>query len=213
MSRQYSLVDRLLGEVQDALITVFAEPVIAARANPSEQAQEAQLSAAERKQSAGFMRVNHTGEVCAQALYRGQALCARDTEVCEFLAEAVDEEQDHLVWCHQRLNELDSHRSLLNLYWYTHSFFLGWLAGRVGDGWSLGFVEETEIQVGRHLDGHMKNLSTEDLKSRAIIKQMAIDEAEHADTAKNLGAKELPAWIRTLMSVHSKMMTTLVYWV
>jgi 3-demethoxyubiquinol 3-hydroxylase len=213
MSRQYSFADRLLGEVQNALITVFAEPTSAARANPSDTVEEEPLSVEERRESAGFMRVNHTGEVCAQALYRGQAWYAKNPEVCEFLAEAVDEEQDHLLWCHQRLVQLESHRSFLNMYWYTHSFFLGWLAGRVGDDWSLGFVEETEVQVGRHLQGHLEKLSKQDKKSLAIIEQMAVDEAEHADTAKNLGAKDLPPWIRSLMAVHSKVMTTLVYWI
>lgn len=206
-------MDRLLTEAQNALLTVFAEPVAGARANPADLAEETELSVAERKQSAGLMRVNHTGEVCAQALYRGQATCARDPAVLDFLEKAVDEEQDHLVWCHQRLNELGTHRSYLNAYWYLHSFFLGWLASRVGDDWSLGFVEETEIQVGRHLQSHMEKLSVKDKKSRAIITQMDIDEAEHADTAKQLGAKVLPAWIKGLMSTHSKVMTTLVYWV
>ena len=212
MSRNYSCLDLLLGELQNGLITVFAQPVHTVRENPSIGIQEADLSAAEVRQSAGFMRVNHTGEVCAQSLYRGQALCARHAPVSEFLNQAVDEEQDHLVWCHQRLNELQANRSVLNFYWYTHSFFLGWLAGRMGDGWSLGFVEETEIQVGRHLQKHMKNLSVEDQKSRAIILQMDKDEAKHAETAKQLGAKELPAWVKGVMGAHSKIMTTLAYW-
>lgn len=213
MSRHYSWVDRVLGEVQDALITVFAEPTTAQRENPAQLADDVTLSPDERKQAAGFMRVNHTGEVCAQALYRSQRWCAHDSQLTEFLSQAVEEEQDHLVWCHQRLNELSAHRSFLNLYWYTHSFCLGWLAGRVGDEWSLGFVEETEIQVGRHLQGHMKNLSEKDQKSRAIIVQMDIDEAQHAETAKKLGAKELPSWIKTLMGAHAKVMTTLAYWI
>lgn len=211
MSREYTLIDRLLGEVQDALITVFAKPIETARENPSNNTQEASLNAIERSQSAGFMRVNHTGEVCAQALYRGQAWYARDEQVRAFLKTAVAEEQDHLIWCHQRLNELSSYRSYLNLYWYTHSFLLGWVAGRIGDDWSLGFVEETEIQVGRHLQGHMKKLSNNDKKSFAIIEQMDVDEAEHAETAKKLGAKALPDWIKGLMSLHSKIMTTLTY--
>jgi ubiquinone biosynthesis monooxygenase Coq7 len=213
MSRNYSFLDLFLAELQNALTTVFAQPVHTERENPSTATQETELSAVEIRQSAGFMRVNHTGEVCAQALYRGQALCARHSPVIEFLSQAVDEEQDHLVWCHQRLNELQAKRSVLNFYWYTHSFFLGWLAGRMGDGWSLGFVEETEFQVSRHLQKHMKNLSAEDEKSRAIILQMDIDEKKHAEKAKELGANELPAWVKGLMSVHSKVMTTLAYWV
>lgn len=213
MSRRYTWFDRVLGEAQDALLTVFADATVANRSNPADQLEEAPLSASEARQSAGFMRVNHTGEVCAQALYRGQAWCAGDNELRHFLMQAVDEEQDHLVWCHQRLQQLNSHRSLLNLYWYTHSFLLGWLAGRVGDGWSLGFVEETEVQVGRHLQGHLDQLSPADQRSRAIVEQMAIDEAEHADHAKQLGAKVLPSWIKAFMTLHSKVMTTLVYWI
>lgn len=205
-------MDRLLNEVQDALITVFAEPQNRERENPSIKEKEMALSKTESRQSAGFMRVNHTGEVCAQALYRGQAWCARDTAVSQFLAQAVHEEQDHLVWCHQRLNELKSHRSFLNFYWYTHSFFLGFLAGRIGDGWSLGFIEETEVQVSRHLQRHIKNLSLKDEKSRAIIDQMNKDEAKHAETAKQLGAHGLPNWTKELMRMHSKVMTTLAYW-
>jgi ubiquinone biosynthesis monooxygenase Coq7 len=213
MSRQYSLTDRLLGEVQNALLTVFAEPTPTERENPAKSVGDIELSSSEQRQSTGFMRVNHTGEVCAQALYRGQAWCAKDSAVSNFLTLAVVEEQDHLVWCHQRLQELDSRRSILNVYWYTHSFILGWFAGKVGDGWSLGFVEETEVQVGRHLQAHMEKLSNKDQKSLAIIQQMDVDEAEHAAKAKELGAKELPGWIKQVMRVHSKVMTTLAYWV
>ena len=213
MKRHYSLVDRILGCAQDALFTLYAEPS-SQRPSPAESVDptNASILPEHTKRSVGLMRINHTGEVCAQALYRGQALCARDQGVLDFLAEAEHEEQDHLAWCHQRLLDLDAKRSVLNLYWYTHSFLLGWLAGRIGDSWSLGFVEETEKQVGRHLDGHLQQLGDSDAVSRAIIEQMATDEAEHANQAKDLGAKALPSWVKGLMRCQSKVMTTLVYW-
>lgn len=213
--RQLSPLDKVLLQAQAALSTLLgSDQMESARLNPMHTAtDDAALSPSDKRHSAGLMRVNHTGEVCAQALYRGQACYASSDAVLDFLNHAVIEEQDHLVWCHARLNALSSHRSYLNVFWYTHSFFLGYLAGRFGDEWSLGFVEETEKQVGRHLDGHLERLSTSDHKSRAIIEQMAIDEAEHADHASALGAKTLPPPVKMLMRFQSKVMTTLAYWV
>lgn len=213
MSRQYSLTDRFLGELQNALLTVFSQPVTTVRENPANSAAESTLSASEKRQSIGFMRVNHTGEVCAQALYRGQTWYVKEAAVSHFLTQAVMEEQDHLVWCHQRLEQLNGCRSFLNIYWYTHSFFLGLLVGKIGDAWSLGFVEETEVQVGRHLQSHLDNLSCKDLKSAAILEQIDADEVLHAKKAKELGANELPGWVKQLMRIHSKVMTTLTYWI
>lgn len=211
MGRHYTFLDRLLGEVQNALLTVFADSISTERENPSSFCEDLPLTPEERRQSAGFMRVNHTGEVCAQALYRGQAWSAKEPAVTFFLEQASKEEQDHLGWCHERLQELGAHRSFLNIYWYGHSFFLGWLAGQVGDSWSLSFVEETEIQVSRHLQDHLKKLSPNDQKSFAIIEQMELDESLHASKAKMLGAKALPSLIKAVMQWHSKIMTTLVY--
>lgn len=217
--RTYTQLDRVLGHVQDALITLFADNPVSARPSPAqivtddERAADVALSAADRQRSIGFMRVNHTGEVCAQALYRGQAVLAQRPEVDEFLAHAEIEEYDHLVWCHKRLQSLGAHRSFLNVYWYAHSFFLGWFAGRIGDQWSLGFVEETERQVGEHLAGHLNELAVQDRHSRVVLEQMVIDEAEHGAHASALGGRKLPRWIQILMRAHSKVMTTVAYWV
>jgi ubiquinone biosynthesis monooxygenase Coq7 len=157
------------------------------------------------------MRINHVGEVCAQALYQGQATTARLDTVRDKMERAAQEENDHLAWCEQRLEELDSHKSYMNPLWYAGSFAIGAAAGMAGDKWSLGFVVETERQVVRHLEKHLGRLPAQDEKSRAILEQMKVDEAHHATTALQAGGAELPAPIKTAMRISSKLMTTLAY--
>lgn len=165
----------------------------------------------ERRHAAGLMRVNHTGEVCAQALYEGQASTARLTEVRAQMQEAADEEKDHLAWCEARLNELNSRPSLLNPAFYTLSFAMGAFAGAVGDRFSLGFVAATEDQVSQHLRGHLEALPEVDLRSRAIVAQMLADEARHAEQARAAGGTEFPRPVKALMSTMSKVMTQSTY--
>lgn len=210
--RQYSFVDRFLMECEAAAQTLFNQSR-AERGNPGASSGESSLSSAQQKHSAGLMRVNHTGEVCAQALYRGQLCVAKNPTTRSMLEHACAEEVDHLAWTQQRLHELNSHTSYLNIFWYTNSFVLGMLAGFAGDRWSLGFVEETERQVGKHLQGHLQDLPETDLKSRAIVAQMHEDEVQHGASAARAGASELPAACKMLMRWQAKVMTTLAYWV
>ena len=182
------------------------------RPNPAGQPAAADpLSETERAHAAGLMRVNHTGEVCAQALYQSQAVTARSETIRDAMERAAREEVDHLRWCEQRLTELDSHRSRLNPLWYAGSFAIGGLAGLAGDRWNLGFVAETERQVVRHLESHLRKLPAQDRRSRAIVEQMKIDEAEHATLAVEAGAAELPAPVKGLMRLTAKFMTTVAY--
>lgn len=169
------------------------------------------LSPEERAHSAGLMRVNHVGEVCAQALYQSQKILAKDPKTRDLLDQAASEEMDHMAWCEERLKELDSRPSLLNPIWYFGSFGMGLLAGLAGDRWSLGFVAETEKQVERHLDDHLEKLPEIDLRSRAIVEQMRTDEIEHGASAIQAGGKELPAPIKLAMAGISKIMTTTAY--
>ena len=157
------------------------------------------MSEADKRHAAGLMRVNHSGEVCAQALYQGQALTARNPEAVRALIEASEEETEHLAWCEKRLNELGSHKSFLNPLWYAGSFTLGALAGALGDKWNLGFLAETEHQVEGHLNEHLSELPEQDAKSRAIVEQMKADEISHGETALNLGGVDLPLPLRTAM--------------
>ncbi|HHO58680.1 MAG TPA: 2-polyprenyl-3-methyl-6-methoxy-1,4-benzoquinone monooxygenase, partial [Thiotrichales bacterium] len=166
----------------------------------------------ERKHVAGLMRVNHSGEVSAQALYQGQAVTARDPDVRGKLQQAAIEENDHLKWTHLRLQELGSHTSFLNPLWYTGSFAIGAFAGALGDKWSLGFLAETEHQVVKHLDNHLQQLPAHDARSRAILEQMKTDELKHATTAIENGAAELPFPVKKLMAAMSKVMTTTAYY-
>jgi len=193
-----------------ALRTVFASAT-SRRPHPDAGLDEAELSEAEKRLAAGLMRVNHTGEVCAQALYQGQALTARNPEAARALLEASDEETEHLAWCEKRLNELGSHKSVFNPLWYGGSFALGVLAGALGDQWNLGFLAETEHQVEGHLDSHLDKLPARDAKSRAIVEQMKADEIRHAETAIAHGGVPLPAPVRMAMRLSSKVMTTLAY--
>lgn len=211
--RHYSLFDKFIIEVDKALTTVAGKPETTARAIPGHDIEEAELSPAERKQSAGLMRVNHAGEVSAQALYQGQALTANLPQVREAMELAAREENDHLVWCQQRLDDLSSHTSVLNPLWYASSFTLGAIAGKIGDKWSLGFVAETEKQVVEHIDSHLKVISEQDKKSRAVLEQMKIDEAHHGTNALEAGGALLPQPITHLMAMISKVMTRSSYWI
>lgn len=203
-------LDHWLGELQGALNTVFARPV-ARRGNPADGHAEAALDPAERRHAAGLMRINHTGEVCAQALYSGQAAVARDPEVRAQLREAAQEETDHLAWCAERLGELDSRPSVLNPLWYAGSYAIGVAAGLRGDGWNLGFVVETERQVEAHLAEHLQTLPATDGRSRAILEVMKVDEARHADHALQAGARTLPAPIPQAMAAVSTVMKAVAY--
>ncbi|HEU0305750.1 MAG TPA: 2-polyprenyl-3-methyl-6-methoxy-1,4-benzoquinone monooxygenase [Lysobacter sp.] len=209
-ARTLSPFDRLLIDAQNALDTVFGAPP-AQRANPSAGAPDVVLDEAERRHAAGLMRINHVGEVCAQALYVGQAAVARDEATRSHLLAAAQEETDHLAWCAQRLDELDSRPSLLNPVWYAGSYAIGALAGLRGDGWNLGFVVETERQVEAHLDEHLQTLPAADGRSRAILEVMKADEARHADHAQAQGARVLPPPVPTLMAMASNLMKAIAY--
>ena len=209
-TRTLSPLDRLLADAQNALETIAGRPR-AERRNPGTDHAEVVLDEPERRHAAGLMRINHVGEVCAQALYVGQATVARDPATRAHLLEAAQEETDHLAWCDDRLRELDSRPSLFNPVWYAGSYAIGLLAGLRGDGWNLGFVVETERQVEAHLEEHLRTLPEADLRSRAILEVMKADEARHADNAEAAGARILPQPIPTLMAVASKLMKTVAY--
>ena len=209
--RHYSRIDRLLIEVEHALGSTFIAQPAARTANPATDVAESDLDPAARQHAAGLMRVNHVGEVCAQALYFGQAAVARDPVTRAQLLAAAAEETDHLAWCGQRLRELDSRPSLLNPLWYAGSYAIGALAGLRGDGWNLGFVVETERQVEAHLDEHLQSLPEDDARSRAIVKVMKADEARHADRAQDAGARELPDPVKQAMRAASAFMKAVAY--
>ena len=209
-ARALSPLDRLLVDAQNALITVAGKP-LARRPNPAGDTPEVELDSAERRHAAGLMRINHVGEICAQGLYFGQAAVARDPETRAHLLEAAQEETDHLSWCADRLRELDSRPSLFNPLWYAGSYTLGALAGLRGDGWSLGFVVETEHQVEAHLEEHLQTLPEADLRSREILKVMKADEARHAEHAEQAGARLLPQPIPSLMAAASQLMKAVAY--
>jgi ubiquinone biosynthesis monooxygenase Coq7 len=185
------------------------------RKSPSHSMTETKslLSEGQVKQVAGFMRVNYTGEVCAQALYQGQALTTKNVDLKLKLEKAGLEEQDHLYWCQSRIHDLNSHVSYLNPLFYGGSLLLGMAAGAFGDEWNLGFLEETENQVVKHLEVHLKNLPEQDTKTRVILETMILEEQSHADTAKEAGAKELPFLVKKLMNLSSKIMTKTTYWI
>lgn len=203
-------IDALIIEADKVLRTLFASQT-SIRPHPDQGLPEANLSETERRHVAGLMRVNHSGEVCAQALYQGQALTSRDPAVRDALREAAHEEIEHLAWTEQRLRELGSHTSWLNPLWYAGSLTMGVLAGKLGDRWNLGFLAETEMQVTAHLESHLARLPESDIKSAAIIGQMAIDETSHAHTAEALGAAQLPPVAKQLMQQTAKVMTALSY--
>jgi 3-demethoxyubiquinol 3-hydroxylase len=208
--RQFTAVDKFLEEAQYFLDTLQHAPK-AARANPGTAHANSELNATETRISQGCMRVNHTGEICAQALYRGQAFGTSNQTLKRHFNKAAQEEADHLNWCQERLDELNTHTSYLNPFWYCASFLIGIAAARLGDDLSLGFVEETEQQVIQHLTHHQKILPNHDAKSHAIISVMREDEAAHAQEAHLAGAKKLPALLKLLMQCQSKVMTSTAY--
>jgi ubiquinone biosynthesis monooxygenase Coq7 len=201
----------MIGEI-DRAIKVLWSPARSRRPAPKGSGEESVPEGPARLKSGRLMRVNHAGEVAAQALYQGQALTAKDRTVTDALRHAADEEMDHLAWCEQRLKELDSRTSLLNPLWYAGSFAIGALAGVLGDRASLGFITETEKQVESHLLDHMERLPAADLKSRAILEQMRHDEIEHGAAAASLGGEQLPFWLRQAMRLTSRVMTRGSYW-
>lgn len=209
--RYYTWIDDILMKVDSALNTVCSHQP-QSRPNPADDIKESALSSQQRRQSQGFMRVNHSGEVCAQALYDGQLVLAKNQKTRKMLKQAAIEETDHLAWTRQRLQELETHRSYLNLFWYVNSFLIGMIAAKCGDHLSLGFVEETERQVSDHLTSHLNRLPKQDRRSRAIVAQMRLDEEQHGQAAQRAGAHELPTPIKKLMKLNAKVMTTLAYY-
>ena len=197
----------------DKALRVMVGVASASRPTPAAHAADGQLDAREQRHSAGLMRVNHVGEVCAQALYNAQARFARSPAMREQFAEAGREEEDHLAWTAQRLGELGSHLSLLNPLWYAGAYVMGSVAARLGDAHSLGFVVETERQVEAHLASHLALLPQQDAKSRAIVEQMRLDEVAHGAAAQALGAKDTPAPVKTAMKAMATVMTTVAYYV
>ena len=203
-------LDSLISGFDRALRTVSGVGS-AARASPASAVPEAQLDEQERARAAALMRVNHVGEVCAQALYQGQALTARDPRARESLQQAAREEEDHLAWSAERIHELGGRMSLLNPLWYAGAFAIGALAGAAGDRWNLAFLAETERQVEMHLSGHLDVLPAEDERTRSVVKAMRADEARHRETAQQLGAAELPGPLRLAMRLAARVMTTVAY--
>jgi ubiquinone biosynthesis monooxygenase Coq7 len=204
-------LDRILIRVDEALRLSTGVAPSPARANPAGELADIEMEAASREHVAGLMRINHAGEICAQALYAGQAATARDQRVRETMQQAADEEIDHLAWCESRLDELGSRPSILNPLWYAGSFAIGAVAGLAGDRWSLGFVRETENQVEAHLQEHLERLPEGDERSQAILDQMKTDEAQHARMAEEAGASDLPKPIRSAMAFTAGIMKALAY--
>ena len=211
--RELTPLDRLLASANNALRTVAAPAGRPARPNPAEHIIDAGLDDRQKAHAAGLMRVNHAGEVCAQALYQGHAAVARDRGIEEQMQRAADEEFDHLAWCEQRLQELGEDVSRLSPFWYAGAFAIGAASGILGDKWSLGFIAETERQVCAHLDSHLEGLPPEDAKSRAIVETMRDEEEEHGENAVHAGAAELPEPVKRLMQMTARVMTKTAYWV
>jgi len=211
MSRTYTAIDRLIISMDNALRMAGGQNATAQRPNPAASEPDVVMDEASRRQASGLMRVNHTGEVCAQALYAGQAATARKSDVQAGMQRAAGEEIDHLAWCRERLDELKARPSLLDPFWYAGSFAIGAVAGLSGDGWSLGFLKETENQVEAHLADHLERLPAEDVRSRAILEQMKTDEARHAQMAAESGAFDLPKPVRRLMKLTADAMKAVAY--
>ncbi|HEX5337436.1 MAG TPA: 2-polyprenyl-3-methyl-6-methoxy-1,4-benzoquinone monooxygenase [Gallionella sp.] len=205
-------MDRLIVEFDKGLRTLFSQ-AHSVRAYPDANMPDAPLNEAEKKHAAALMRVNHSGEICAQALYQGQALTARDPMVQQKLQQAAQEETEHLAWTARRVHELGGHLSVLNPLWYGGSLAIGAFAGLLGDKWNLGFLAETERQVGHHLQSHLEKLPPQDEKCRAIVAQMYTDEIGHSDMAILLGGVELPQPVQLAMKLNGKVMTGTAYWV
>ena len=214
--RKFNFFDRAILELDKALQTRAGAKKMSQRPTPQPSTKDLNddlTTDAEKSRAARLMRVNHAGEVAAQALYQGQAFTARLENVREQMQDAAAEEIDHLAWCEDRLKELGAQPSVLNPIWYAGSFAIGALAGLAGDRWSLGFVEETERQVVEHLQEHLDQIPEHDQRTRTIIEQMQADEAQHGDVAKQAGAKPVPEPIKAMMSLSSKFMTKTSYWI
>lgn len=207
-----SLSDRFIVELDRGLRILAGTPQ-ASRPSPGEHIPEAELQPAQRRHSAALMRVNHCGEVCAQALYQGQALASRNKSLKTLLSKAAAEEEDHLAWSQQRIAELGGRASVLNPLWYAGSVAIGFAAGKLGHAWNLGFLAETERQVEHHLQGHLEQLHPADRKSRAIVAVMRRDESGHARMAMGYGARELPVPVKRAMQSAARVMTSASYWV
>lgn len=206
------MLDHLIIEFDKALRTLWA-PAPTLRAMPGEDLPEADLTEAERRHAAALMRINHCGEICAQALYQGQALTSRDPSTRRAMDQAAREETEHLNWTARRIGELGGRKSLLNPVWYTGSLGIGVLAGILGDDWNLGFLAETERQVEAHLNDHLTRLPVQDRRSWEILEQMKVDEIKHAETAIRCGARELPGPVKFAMKLSSRAMTATAYYV
>jgi ubiquinone biosynthesis monooxygenase Coq7 len=204
-------MDKLIVELDKGLRTLFSQ-AHSVRVHPDSGIAETELSDGDKQKSVSLMRVNHCGEICAQALYQGQALTARDPQVQRELADAAQEETEHLAWTAQRVRELGGHVSVLNPIWYTSSLAIGAVAGLLGDRWNLGFLAETERQVGEHLKSHLDKLPEQDARSRAVVQQMYTDETRHAEMATGLGGAELPLPVKLAMRLSGKVMTRTAYW-
>jgi len=211
--RQLTPLDKLFAGASNALRTVATPAGRPARKNPAADIADADLDARQKAHAAGLMRVNHAGEVAAQALYQGHATVARDKNIEDQMKRAADEEFDHLAWCEQRILELGYQPSRLSPLWYAGAYAIGAASGVLGDKWSLGFIAETERQVCSHLDSHLDRLPKDDARSRAIVEQMRDEEAEHGDNAKDAGAAELTRPVIRLMRATAKIMTKTSYWV
>lgn len=209
--RNFTALDKICLSVDQAMRAIFANAKTSSRSYPAAKEVESHLTQEQRKHIAALMRINHAGEVCAQALYHGQGLASRCRDIKEKMQQAALEEGDHLAWCRTRIVELGSHTSYLNPFWYAGSFAIGLTAGLVGDKWSLGFVAETENQVIKHLEKHLQQLPQDDQRSFKILAQMQQDEAQHRDEALHSGAAALPEWIRKIMGMTSKMMVKIAY--
>jgi ubiquinone biosynthesis monooxygenase Coq7 len=205
-------IDQLINTFDTGLRTLFAAST-AARPRPDASIDEPALNDKSKQHAAALMRINHVGEVCAQALYSGQALTSKNPNIVKALAHAAAEETDHLAWCEARINELGGRKSMLNPLWYAGSFTLGAVAGAMGDKWNLGFLAETEKQVSNHLQNHLNQLDETDIKTRTIVEQMQQDEAGHAAEATQLGAAELPAPVKAGMQMVSTIMTKTAYYI
>ncbi|MDE1463205.1 2-polyprenyl-3-methyl-6-methoxy-1,4-benzoquinone monooxygenase [Spartinivicinus poritis] len=210
-ARRLSILDKFISQSDQVLRTLNRHAHQPSRPSPAAGAKDDALSELEQRHAAGLMRVNHSGEVCAQALYQGQGLTAKLPDVREEMEQAAQEEVDHLAWCEERLEQLNSRPSLLNPVWYGLSFSIGALAGALGDKWSLGFVAATENQVCKHLSGHLQSLPVQDTKSRAIVEQMLVDEASHEEKALAAGGINFPKPIKLFMTATSKLMTKTAY--
>lgn len=211
--RQLTPLDRLLAGANNALRTLAAPAGRPTRGNPAEAIAESDLSATQKSHAAGLMRVNHAGEVAAQALYKGHATVARDKATEQQMRRAAAEEFDHLAWCEQRIHELGEEPSRLSPIWYAGAYAIGAVSGILGDKWSLGFIAETERQVCAHLERHLDGLPAQDARSRAIVEKMRDEEAEHGENAIEAGAAALPGPVKSLMQMTAKLMTRTAYWV